>query len=231
MDDIVTQSILLYGVLLVSLVVHEASHATVAMLGGDRTAYLGGQVTLNPVPHIQREPFGTVILPLIVLFASGGNMILGYAHAPFDAMWAHRHPRRAALMSVAGPVSNFLLCTVAFLGLKLLITLELVRGYPSSAEALLFVTPPEAGGAVYATAKILSAFLFLNLLLGIFNLLPWPPLDGAGVVEGLAPRPVVQFYGFVRSQPMFALIGIVAAWQIVPLLFGPALRTVVIDWL
>jgi Zn-dependent protease len=72
LDPVVTQSVLLYVVLLVSLVVHEASHALVALLGGDRTAYLGGQVTLNPVPHIQREPVGTVLLPILVLAASGG---------------------------------------------------------------------------------------------------------------------------------------------------------------
>jgi Zn-dependent protease len=230
-DPVVLQSALLYVVLLVSLVVHEASHAAVALLGGDRTAYLGGQVTLNPIPHIQREPFGTVILPLMMLAFSGGTMILGYAHAPFDPVWAQRHPRRAALMSLAGPVSNFLLFAVAFLGLKLMIAGELVHGHPATDEALLFVRPFESNGAVYATAKILSTFLYLNLLLGLFNLLPWPPLDGAGVVEGLGPRPVRRFYALVRSQPIFALLGIFAAWRLLDLVLDPALKTVVLDWL
>jgi Zn-dependent protease len=230
-DPVVTQSLLLYVVLLVSLVVHEASHAGVALLGGDRTAYLGGQVTLNPIPHIQREPFGTVVLPLLVLAMSEGTMILGYAHAPFDPVWALRHPRRAALMSLAGPASNFLLFALAVAGLKFLVAMEWARGTPVTSEAFLYVRPLEDSGGVYAAVKMLSAFLFLNLLLGIFNLLPWPPLDGAGVVEGLAPRQAGNFYGFIRSQPMFALLGIVAAWQIVPVLFEPALVTVVFDWL
>jgi Zn-dependent protease len=229
-DPVVLQSALLFVVLLVSLVVHEASHAAVALLGGDRTAYLGGQVTLNPIPHIQREPFGTVILPLLVLAMSEGTMILGYAHAPFDPVWAQRHPQRAALMSLAGPASNFLLFAVAFLGLKLMIAGDLVSAIPGR-EALLYVRPPEDGGAVYATAKILSTFLFLNLLLGLFNLLPWPPLDGAGVVEGLGPRSVRRFYGHIRAQPIFALLGIFAAWRLLGLIFEPALRTVVLDWL
>lgn len=226
----IQQVVLLYVVLLVSLVIHEASHSVVALLGGDRTAYLGGQVTLNPIPHIQREPFGTVILPLIVLFVTKGSMILGYAHAPFDAAWAYRHPKRAALMSLAGPASNFLLCAIAFAGLKLLAAAGAADPYPSSDESFLFVTPIGDSGAVFAAVKILSCFLFLNLLLGLFNLLPWPPLDGAGVVEGLGPKPVSNFYGFVREQPLLALIGIIAAWRIVPAMFWPALRAV-LDWI
>ena len=71
MDLSVTDILVYYGVLLVSLVVHEAAHALAALLGGDRTAYLGGQVTLNPLPHIRREPFGTVALPLLTLFLGG----------------------------------------------------------------------------------------------------------------------------------------------------------------
>ncbi|MDA1222607.1 MAG: site-2 protease family protein [Planctomycetota bacterium] len=229
MDPVVTQSVLLYVVLLVSLVVHEASHATVALLGGDRTAYLGGQVTLNPIPHIQREPVGTVLLPILVLAASGGTMTLGYAPAPFDPIWAHRHPRRAALMSLAGPASNFLLCAIAFAGLKALVWNDLAMPYPVPGE-LLFVKPLELEGPAFAAAKILSTFLFLNLLLGIFNLLPWPPLDGAGVVEGVAPRAVGNFYGYLRTQPLMSLLGIYASWQVLPSLFAPALDAVV-DWM
>ena len=78
----------------------------VAMRGGDRTAYLGGQVTLNPLPHIQREPFGMVILPLLMLFMSKGTMCMGYASTPIDPIWAYHHPRKAAVMSSAGPLSN-----------------------------------------------------------------------------------------------------------------------------
>ena len=75
------QGILIYFVLLISLVVHEAAHAVTALWGGDKTAYFGGQVTLNPAPHIQREPFGMVILPIMMLVMSGGTMCCSRAAA------------------------------------------------------------------------------------------------------------------------------------------------------
>ena len=119
--DLPTRILLFYVILLVSLVVHEAAHALFAYLGGDRTAYVGGQVTLNPAPHIRREPLGTVILPLAMLIMSKGTMCMGFAHAPFDPVWAYRHPKRAALMAAAGPISNLLLAALAFSALQVLI--------------------------------------------------------------------------------------------------------------
>ena len=77
-----TSAALFYGVLLISLVVHEAAHAVTALWGGDRTAYLGGQVTLNPIPHIRREPFGTVLLPIGLLFISNGTWCMGSPTPP-----------------------------------------------------------------------------------------------------------------------------------------------------
>lgn len=103
----------LYTVLVVSLVFHEAAHAWLAYLGGDNTAYHGGQVTLNPIPHMQRSPFGTVLLPLGMLIMSGGTMCAGFASAPYDPIWAARHPRRAALMALGGPAANALLALIA----------------------------------------------------------------------------------------------------------------------
>ena len=90
---------LFYVTLIISLTAHEAAHALFAMLGGDRTAYYAGQVTLNPIPHMQREPFGTIVLPLLVLLMSNGSMCFGFAHAPIDPIWAYHNPRKAALMS------------------------------------------------------------------------------------------------------------------------------------
>ncbi len=93
----------------ISLTFHEAAHALAARLGGDNTAYLGGQVTLNPVPHMRREPFGTIVLPLLLLISTGGRQVMGWASAPIDPLWAMRHPRRAAVVSFAGPLANLLL--------------------------------------------------------------------------------------------------------------------------
>ncbi|MCX6611577.1 MAG: hypothetical protein NTW74_12090, partial [Acidobacteria bacterium] len=88
-----------YIAFLFSTICHEAAHALVAKWGGDDTAYLNGQVTLDPMPHIRQEPFGLGILPLISLLlsmAGNGWGVIGYASAPFDPMWAVRNPKKAA---------------------------------------------------------------------------------------------------------------------------------------
>ena len=85
-----------YGAFLFSTVIHEASHALVGKLGGDDTAYQGGQVSLNPIPHIERQPMGMVAMPLISLHLMG--FPLGVGTAPYDPTWAYRYPKRAALI-------------------------------------------------------------------------------------------------------------------------------------
>lgn len=198
--DITTQIILVYVVLLASLVVHEASHALVALWGGDKTAYLGGQVSLNPMPHIRREPFGTVILPLLMLFMTNGNMCFGYASTPIDPIWAYRNPKKAAVMSVAGPVSNFLLAALAFVVLYVLIQ----SGAAASSGGLV----ESKDSLINAICRMASVFVLINLFLGMLNLLPLPPLDGAGVVEGLFQKQVAGIYAALRAQPIFLMLGI-----------------------
>ena len=109
-----------YIVFVYSTVCHEAAHAWVSLKLGDSTAYLGGQVTLDPIPHIRREPIGMLFVPLFMLFTS--NRLIGWASAPLDPMWVARYPKRSALVAIAGPAANFLLCIVAvviiFIGAK-----------------------------------------------------------------------------------------------------------------
>jgi Zn-dependent protease len=224
----ITNILVLYFVLLISLVVHEAAHAVTALLGGDRTAYIGGQVTLNPVPHMQREPFGTIVLPLLMLFYNGG-FCMGYAHTPIDAGWASRYPKRAAIMSAAGPLSNFLLAALAFGVLKILVATGVADPW-NPRGSILLVAPRDPDGPIYAVALLASVFLLLNVILGILNLLPWPPLDGSGIVQGLVPRPMEGFYAYIRSQPLLMIVGIVAVWTVIPELYRPVIRTVS-DWL
>ena len=167
-----TPEFLVYGFIfylafLFSTTCHEASHALVAKLGGDTTAALGGQVTLNPIPHIRREPWGMVVIPILA-FLFMHNMI-GWASAPFDPRWERRHPKRAALMALAGPAANFTLMVIAALGLRI-----------GHAMGWLGVNPA-TGSPDFATVT-LFAFFSLNLLLGTFNLLPVPPLDGSSVI-------------------------------------------------
>ncbi len=192
--------ILLFVTLIISLTVHEAAHALFALWGGDRTAYYAGQVTLNPIPHMQREPFGMVVLPLLSLYVSNGTMCFGFAHAPIDANWAYHNPRKAALMSAAGPLANVLLAAIAF-------------------TVLWFVGRPDSH-TMETVRKIAGAFLLLNLLLAVFNVIPLPPLDGAGVVSGLY-RPARGLYDAIQRIPYSGIVIFVLLIKVLPYLFWP----------
>jgi len=110
-SDTLVYGFIWYVAFLFSTTCHEASHALAAKLGGDDTAERGGQVTLNPMPHIRREPWGMVVIPILAfLFA---NSMIGWASAPFNPEWERRYPRRAAWMALAGPAANFTLMLVA----------------------------------------------------------------------------------------------------------------------
>ena len=100
-----------YVVFLLSTTCHEAAHSLAAKLGGDTTASEGGQVSLNPIPHIRRSPFGMVVMPLLGIITQTG--LIGWASAPYDPVWSRQHPKRAAWMSLAGPGANFSLCIVS----------------------------------------------------------------------------------------------------------------------
>ena len=166
-----------YVVFLLSTTCHEASHALVAKWGGDMTAFEGGQVSLNPIPHVRREIFGMVILPLIGIL--GGFGLIGYASAPYNSAWSISHPKRSGLMSLAGPAANFGLAIIA----GILMRIGLATGYflPGAISNDGIVTSV-TGGFPEGAATILSVFFSLNLLLCCFNLLPIPPLDGFGVL-------------------------------------------------
>ena len=215
-------AILFYTVLLISLVVHEAAHALAALWGGDKTAYLGGQVTLNPMPHIRREPFGTVLLPIGMLILSSGQMCMGYAHTPIDPIWAYRHPNKAALMSAAGPMSNFLLATIAALTLKILIGMQLIEAHNRTSLWELFLPADgSTDGFLFAVCQICVVFVLLNLLLGLLNLIPWPPLDGAGILGGFFPK-VNRLYEFLRTQQLLMLAGLVGVFFLIQTWVWPA---------
>ncbi|MFC1573408.1 site-2 protease family protein [Candidatus Eisenbacteria bacterium] len=116
--DKVGMGIIWYVVFLFSVTLHEAAHAWVALRGGDPTAYYGGQVSINPAPHIRRSPIGMVALPIVSLIMFGWPF--GFASAPYDPFWAQRHPLRAARMALAGPGANLLLIVIAALIIRAL---------------------------------------------------------------------------------------------------------------
>jgi len=218
LSDKIALGLLWYVVFLLSTTCHEAAHALVAKWGGDLTAFRGGQVTLNPIPHIRREPFGMVLFPLITYFA--GGWMMGWASAPYDPAWSYQYPRRAAKMALAGPAANFILAILAAIAVHVGIGIGLFAA-PESATFTQIVNPTSAGFSE-GLAKFLSLLFSLNILLGAFNLIPFPPLDGFNAVcilmsESVARR-FVQLGASIRN---YSIIGLVLSWRIFESLYGP----------
>ena len=216
MDELLLGAIW-YVVLIFSLTFHEAGHAWAAMRGGDLTAYMGGQVSLDPIPHIRREPFGTVLVPLLS-FAFSGFMI-GWASTPYDPRWAAAHPRRAGWMSLAGPAANLILVVAAGALIRFGMTADIFFA-PNRVNFTQVVgaNPNEVWGAV---ATLLSVTFTLNLLLLVFNLIPLPPLDGSGALALLVREDTARRLQEHMSNPRFSMLGIVAAWFLIGPIFGP----------
>ncbi|MFZ5890214.1 MAG: site-2 protease family protein [Myxococcota bacterium] len=211
-----------YLVFVFSTTCHEAAHALAAKYGGDDTAYAMGQVTLDPIPHIKREPFGMVIMPVLSFLQAG--MMIGWASTPYDPYWGVRYPRRWALMSFAGPLANFVLAGLSFVALRSLAAASVFHlgGHHGASVGLVQLpTGQELTSPLGALALALSAMLKLNVLLGVYNLIPVPPLDGAAVVQGFGPRPVQEFYERIRHNPVAQIAGLLAAWWVFPVFYLP----------
>ena len=216
--DFLADAALWYLAFLFSTVCHEAAHALVAKWGGDYTAYAGGQVTLDPIPHLRREPVGLFILPLLsfVLFKGGG--MIGWGSAPYDPYWQIRYPRRAALMAIAGPVSNF--CIVLISACLMIVGIK-AGVFVLSDNLTSLVT---GNGFFGACAYFLSIFFKLNLILGVFNLLPVPPLDGHSALGLILPESTfLKFLELVRT-PTFSIVGLLVAYNVFPHLLWPVLQ-------
>ena len=212
-----------YLVFVFSTTCHEAAHAFVAYRGGDVTAYSLGHVTLDPWPHIRRSPFGMVIVP-IVSFVLGGGMI-GWASVPVNRRWAVNHPRRAALMSLAGPAANLCLALLALGAMRLLVANDVLLAPTGAVPLQNIVTVPDGHGfntPLGALARGLSVLLVLNVMLCLFNLVPLPPLDGASALEGALPRTTAGFYQRLREVPAFEFLGLMVAWRFFPYVYLPA---------
>lgn len=217
MDELL-DGMMWYLVFLFSTTVHEAAHVFTAMKLGDNTAFHGGQVTLDPIPHIRREPLGTVVVPIMSFFASG--FMIGWASAPYDPYWAERYPRRAAWMSLAGPASNLLLVLFA----ALMIRIGIMAGYfvePASINFAHVTVASGESGIFTAIAMILSIMFTLNLLLCTFNLIPFPPLDGSGALPLLLKEKHALSYMNFINHSGFSFFGLFIAWNIFNKLFDP----------
>jgi Zn-dependent protease len=172
-----------FGVLLLSLTIHEAAHAWTADKLGDPTARALGRVSLNPLVHI--DWIGTVLLPLIAILSR--LPLIGWAK-PVPVMLRNlRHPRRDfMIVAAAGPISN-LLQAVVF------------------AVVLRAVWDPDAPDGPGLFAQVLRLAVYINLLLAFFNLIPVPPLDGGNVMLGLLPPNLAAVYDNLRNYGFIIL--------------------------
>ena len=204
-----------YLVFLFSTVFHEAAHAWTALKLGDDTAARGGQVTLDPTPHIRREPLGMVIVP-VLSFLSGGWMF-GWASAPYNPQWAFRYPRRAALMALAGPTANLILVVLA----AGVMHAGLATGFfePAGGFSLgRLVGPGPSDWSIFA-GRMAGICFSLNLLLACLNLIPLPPLDGSSALLLFLPEKLGRGWMTVSAQPGVRLIGLIAIWNGFGLIF------------
>jgi Zn-dependent protease len=191
--------------LLLGLTFHEFAHAWTANKLGDPTPRLHGRVTLNPLAHL--DPIGTVMLVLTMI----GLAPIGWGKpVPINPYYLRWGRRGMLLASLAGPLSNLIL------GLIVAVILR----------AAWVVAPDGVGSALYSNSGLVSLIFWLivmNVSLAIFNLLPIPPLDGFGVLEGLVPPSWDRAMTFLRQYGMWILLLLLVAGG-VGLLVGPLLR-------
>jgi len=180
-----------------SIVIHEVMHGVIALRYGDRTALNAGRLTLNPLPHI--DPIGTVLMPLILALA--GGPILGAAKpVPVNPLNFNNIRQGELAVSAAGILANFGLVIIG---------------------ALLYNLLPQTTSFI-AVAQLLSFLVSINLALGIFNLIPIPPLDGSKIVMALLPYEAAREYAKLEQYGIFIILGLMY-FRILSLITQPLL--------
>jgi Zn-dependent protease len=185
------QTVLIYALPVVfAITVHEAAHGYVARHFGDNTAEVMGRVTLNPMKHI--DPIGTILMPLMLYFATSGAFLFGYAKPVPVNFGRLRHPKRDMIwVALAGPASNFVQAIL---------------------WALVFVGLAAAGIDETFFIKMAQGGVLVNLVMWAFNLFPLPPLDGGRVLAGLLPNgPAQNFLARIEPFGFFIVMGLVLA--------------------
>ncbi|MFD0666919.1 site-2 protease family protein [Ramlibacter sp. MAHUQ-53] len=196
------QKVLVYALpVLFAITVHEAAHGYAARLFGDPTATQMGRVTLNPLPHI--DPVGTILMPLLLYFATAGAFLFGYARpVPVDFSRLRRPKRDMIWVALAGPAANFAQAILWAVGFTLMAA--------AGIDEPFFVEMCRAG-------------VLVNLVMWAFNLFPLPPLDGGRILVGLLPRrPAVAVarlepWGFFIVMAL-VVVGVVGSLWLRPLI-------------
>jgi Zn-dependent protease len=165
---------------MLAMSIHEFSHGWIAYKLGDTTAKYQGRLTLNPLAHI--DPVGTILLPIFLFIVSRGQFVFGAAKPVPINYWALKNPIRDMIwIGMAGPLSNIIAA---------IIFSQIAKFLP---DATLL-------------SEILRSFVFLNVLLGIFNLIPIPPLDGSRIVMGLLPPDASRYYSRIEPLGFFIIL-------------------------
>jgi Zn-dependent protease len=207
----VIQNIAVYALpVLFAITLHEAAHAYVAKYFGDTTAYAQGRMSLNPAKHI--DPFGTIVLPILMYVATSGTFFFGYAK-PVPVQWGNlRNPKKnMAWVAAAGPAANLVMALLWLIVAMLLAAAQVGEPY---------------------FHEVARAGVWFNLLIFAFNLFPVPPLDGGRIVVSLLPNQAA--YKFAKIEPYgffvvlaLAFVNLLRYW-VEPLVGGAA---VVLSWI
>ncbi len=196
------QTVAVYALpVLFAITVHEAAHGYVARWLGDDTAYVQGRVTLNPLPHI--DPIGTIAMPLLLYFATGGAFLFGYAKpVPVNFGRLRRPKRDMVWVALAGPGSNFVQAIL---------------------WAILFTVLAGSGVQERFFLDMAKAGVLVNLVMWAFNLFPLPPLDGGRILTGLLPRRAAWTFSRIEPYGFFIVLGLVVAGVLGSLWLRPLL--------
>ena len=218
-----------FVLLIFSLSVHECAHAWVASRLGDQTARMQGRVTLNPIYHI--DPFGTLIMPAIIIFGPligftlFSGILIGWAKpTPVISRNFAKIRRDENLVTLAGPFSNLALAIIATV-----ILLVVIHAAPGGREIVNFTLHgallPQAPAAIQAIVLLGIAAVEINLALLFFNLLPIPPLDGSQLLRNVLPYNAVQTYDRIPYWVSLILMLLVGGY-IMRILLAPAFAVV-----
>ena len=207
------QTVALYALpVLFAITLHEAAHGYAARHFGDKTAYMLGRITLNPLKHI--DPMGTILMPLLLYFATSGAFLFGYAK-PVPVRFGNlRNPKRDMIwVAAAGPVTNITLATVSAF---------LLRGL------VAYVNPAASGSPlamlVEPVVMMMAFSVYINLLLAVFNMIPVPPLDGGRVLVGLLPHKQAAAWSRIEPYGMMIIIVLVFFTNMFSYIISPFLN-------
>lgn len=183
-----------------SIVIHEVSHGYAAYLLGDNTARLSGRLTLNPLKHL--DPFGSVILPVLLFISTHGNFLVGWARpVPYNPANLKNERKGTFIVAIAGILANLIIAIIFGLLIRFALSMGITIDNPFY--------------------KISSIIIMLNLVLFLFNLIPIPPLDGSKILFSFIPSKYRHIENFLEKWGIFFLLFfIIFIWgKVAPIIY------------